>query len=150
MKGDPFDRFFSSIFDGDTPFFTNRGGVGGVSSSSCHVQQVDDQVQVEVDVPGVAAQDISVQVINTPQCVVQWSGERQRRRPPVDKEDTETSSSFSTSRFAHRIQLGPSVDCDQLAANLSRGVLTLTVPLKQPQQQHLEPGGRLIPITQKE
>jgi HSP20 family molecular chaperone IbpA len=108
----------------------------------------DDQhgVQVTVDVPGVvSSDDLKVQVLQTQtpnlNCVVQWSGQRPTNHPNV-------SSSFS-----ERVRLDPSVDCDHLAANLSRGVLRLSAPiiLKGKEQPTVEKEeARSIPITEHE
>jgi len=149
----PFDRIFRSVFDDDDDF--RDGGMfpglpqhaGMPRQSGYHVHQDEKEIQVDVDLPGVAAKDVQVQVWDrTPTCVVQWSGERAVRRPAggVDSPTSNRRGSGNV-QFANRIRLGPSVDCSQLAANLSRGVLRLTAPLKE--KQEASNGPRSIHIS---
>ena len=174
LPGDgPFDRLLRSVFfddEADEEFGgSSRGdvlmpgwphhephhrlvGMMSPQNSGYQVHKDDHEIQVDIDLPGVAAKDVKVEVWNHRQhppssCVVQWSGERavrQRRGGGDNSNDIATSS--SKMRFANRIRLGPSVDCDQLAANLSRGVLKLTAPLKQLQPEESQ-GPRSIPIA---
>ena len=110
-----------------------------------HIQQENDHIQVDVDMPGHRAQDIQVQVYSPPShhpsqsfCVVEWTGQRRRTKNSEEPAPTTT----------RRLKLGPSIDCDRLAANLSRGVLRLTAPrLDQPEQTSAEaPAPRSIAI----
>ncbi len=151
----PWDQLFRSMTldeDEDNVYNDNmfRGWPrhGGMMSQQqgVHVYQDEHEIQVDVDMPGVGAKDIHVQVCNQQpasgnNCVVQWSAERTLRRRPGDYPNVTPS----TTRFMNRIRLGPSVDCDQLAANLSRGVLRLTAPLKE--ENEAVNGPRSIPIT---
>ena len=153
--GPLFDRLFRSAFDetelDDQMMSHNNRGY--------HVHKDEHEIQVDVDLPGVAAKDVTVKVWNnnnTQQpygggCVVQWSGQRAMRRGQQsgggedNHNDSIAAAPPAALPFANRIRLGSSVDCDQLAANLSRGVLRLTAPLRE--EQNETPGPRSIPIS---
>ena len=163
--GRPFDRFFRSMegFDDNEdeddmldPFPSNllfppphsrrdnHNSIHGGSNYQIH--RSDHQVEIDVDLPGVSSQDVKVDVLNTPACVVQWAGERKRSF------SSSSSSPPSSALFTNRLRLGTSVDCEQLKANLSRGVLRLTAPLKEPQPQTPQKDAgpnqsRIIPIN---
>lgn len=99
------------------------------------MRQDMEQVRVDVDVPGVAAKDLQVEVMQEMPCVVQWS---------TSKSNSTTSG--ERQRFPEqRVRLGQAVDCEQLSANLSRGVLRLTAPVR-PQTEATE--SRSITITE--
>jgi HSP20 family molecular chaperone IbpA len=106
-----------------------------VFGSNYQVHQDQNHVSIDVEVPGVAAKDLTVDVVqpNPYTCVVRWKGERKQvgRQPML---------------VANRIRLGPQVDCDQLAANLSHGILRLTAPIKEAWQTPAS--SRSIPIQQ--
>lgn len=156
----PFDRFFRSVFDDEDKIGDDMGGVRGwqhghmmAQQPEVQVHQDGNEIQVDVDLPGVAAKDVQVQVWNPHQnyssggCLVQWSADRALRRSSRSGEDDTFQEEPNTiRRVANRMKLGPSVDCDHLVANLSRGVLTLKAPLKKelPNSNHVP---RSIPIS---
>jgi HSP20 family molecular chaperone IbpA len=111
--------------------------------SSYEVHRDENQVQVDVDVPGVASKDLKVEVLNTPACVVQWSGSRKLLRTNNKGEE----EAAATTTFANRLRLGSSVECEKLAANMSHGVLRLTAPLKERGESL---GPRTIPVTERD
>ena len=106
------------------------------------IHQEGDELHIDIDLPGVAAQDIQVQVLNPTNCVIEWTADRPQRRPqrtmaPRIGGQYKHSSNLqepTTFRLGDRFQLGRGVNCEQLAANLSRGILTLTAPIKESQK----------------
>mmetsp|Transcript_38743 Transcript_38743/g.93664 ORF Transcript_38743/g.93664 Transcript_38743/m.93664 type:complete len:86 (+) Transcript_38743:442-699(+) len=52
-------------------------------------------------------------------------------------------TSFETSSFERQFSIGPNVDKEKIAADLKDGVLTITVPKKEPE----ETSPTYIPIT---
>lgn len=154
------------------PFFTNHpalkqffdesinshghggGGLFGGSTNvnSYQIHQDEKEVQIDIDVPGVNAKDLQVHVINSalPSCVVQWSGQRHLRQNNNDDKEKKSSSRYysststATSSFSNRLRLGNAVDCEQLSATLSQGVLRLSAPTKS-KEERIEPV-RDIPI----
>jgi HSP20 family molecular chaperone IbpA len=141
-----FDRLFRALQDDD------EMGFGSLSQqipgqqlsyrSSYEIHGDENQMYVDIDVPGVAAKDLKVEVFDTPACVVQWSGSRKLRHKEGGKDEK-----TSTTTFANRLRLGPSVDCEKLAANLSHGVLRVTAPMK---ERHESLGVRTIPVTEQD
>ena len=133
----PLDRLFHQLNDAiDEGDFPQRSGFprmgGGAANYQIHQDQ--DLVTIEVELPGVAAKDLIVEVVkpNLSSCIVQWKGERKQ-------------SGRQPTTISSRLRLGSQVDCDELAANLSYGVLRLTAPMKAISQE--SPSTRSIPIT---
>lgn len=138
----PLDRLFRSVFDeeenlGDSVVGGMRGWPAQhghmMPQHGVHVHQDSNEIQVDVDLPGVGAKDVQVQVWNPNHyaaggCVVQWSADRTVRRPRSGEDEAAEQNTIR--RVGNGMKLGPSVDCDQLVANLSRGVLTLKAPIK--------------------
>ena len=123
-----------------------------LSSSSYQIHQDQNQVVIDVDVPGVAVDNMQVQVIDTPACVVQWSAQRGNHQKHTStgnyKQQQQQHYHRYSSTSSHRLRLGNSVDCENLSANLSRGVLRLKAPIKREEEQQ-GPEIRNIPITEE-
>jgi HSP20 family molecular chaperone IbpA len=183
----PLERLFRQLErenGDDDPFFgssTSSSGMGGGSPTAVfggesipqhhgyHVHHDEQEVTIEVELPGVAANDLHVETSWQPNssphsslCMIQWSGERRPHRPggtpttqmkAVDGNGNNTTGSrqSTSSRFSSGIRLGPQVDCDRISANLSRGILWLKAPLKEPHDasREEEPSRRSIPIEEK-
>jgi HSP20 family molecular chaperone IbpA len=117
-------------------------------STSYQIHQDGKEVTIEVDLPGVSAKELKVEVLqNIQSCVVQWSGQRKRRNEHNDARASgyQTSSSMSSSSFNNRLRLGPQVECDNLTANLSNGILTMKAPMKEVQETA---NVRSVPVTE--
>jgi len=170
---DEISSFFSNhpFFNGRSPF-----GVGGneespgsslfenlmshsQSSSSYQIHQDGKEVTIDVDLPGVSAKELKVEVLqNIQSCVVSWSGQRKQRNNNTQQQQQQqqqqhgqyphqSSSSSSFSSFNNRLRLGPQVDCDQLTANLSHGILTMKAPVKELQETATV---RNVEVTERE
>ena len=143
-------RFGGSIGPGESSSSTmleNMMMGAATHSSSYQIHQDGKEVTIDVDLPGVSAKELKVEVLqNIQSCVVQWSGQRkqqrQQQRPKADRygrhqSPSSSSSSSNTSTipsFDNRLRLGPQVDCDNLTANLSHGILTMKAPMKDVQE----------------
>jgi HSP20 family molecular chaperone IbpA len=134
----PLDRLFHQLNDAiEEGEFSQRSGFpmmrGGGTNYQIHQDQ--NSVTIDVELPGVAAKDLIVEVVipNPSTCVVQWRGDRKQggRGQPTT--------------ISNRLRLGSQVDCDELAANLSYGILRLTAPVKEVLQESSTT--RAIPIT---
>lgn len=82
----------------------------------------DDAVTLYFDVPGIAADDLEINVDRTELTITAhrvWKGE--------DKEILVNERPQGS--FTRRLMLSDSLDTDQLEANLSEGVLTVTIPV---------------------
>ena len=119
------DEFFSpspffrtSMLEDLVPVFPDGSKIV-MSSPGYHVNETDGQYQIAVDVPGVRAEDISVNLEHEGR-LLHISGGRK-----ITKEDTTTES-----KFDKRFTLGKNIDVEKMTANLADGVLTLTAPKK--------------------
>ncbi len=102
------------------------------SSPRYEVSENSKQFRLAVDVPGVKADDIKVDLEHNGR-VLHMKGHRK-----VEKEN-----SFEEYKFEKRFTLGNDIDADKLTANLSDGVLVLTAPKKEKE----EPKATTVPIT---
>ena len=121
-----FDDFFAPTPFGLSPYFDLVSIVPNIdrdlsaplrSSPGYEISESDDKYQIHVDVPGVKASDIDVNLENDGR-VVHILGERK-----IEKE-----GSTMETRFEKRFMIGDNVDGDKVSASLAHGVLTLTAP----------------------
>ncbi|KAL3827043.1 hypothetical protein ACHAXA_007550 [Cyclostephanos tholiformis] len=98
------------------------------SSPRYEITENDKQFRLAVDVPGVKADHIKVELENNGR-VLHISGDR--------KEKTDTS--YKAFKFDNRFPLGRNLDTSKIVAHLSDGVLVLTAPKME----------KLPPTTQK-
>jgi HSP20 family protein len=87
------------------------------SSPGYEINETDDKYQIAVDVPGVKAGDMSVQLENDGK-VLHISGGRK-----IVKDNTITET-----KFEKRFTIGTNVDMQKVTANLADGVLVLSAP----------------------
>jgi len=102
------------------------------SSPGYEINEVDGKYLISVDVPGVQAKDMNIDLENDGK-VVHISGGRKVVKKGVT---TET-------KFSKRFTVGDNVNIDQMSADLSNGVLTITAPIK----EEVKPKPRRIAIT---
>jgi len=135
-----FDDFFSvSPFASGTnfsPFLTNLESHADAvlrRSSPCYeITEDDDKFRLAVDVPGVKASDMTVQLEHGGRVLRLWGGRKVERAGQV----TET-------RFEKSFTIDQTVDASKITANLADGVLIVTAPKNPVQTDVLK-----IPITQ--
>jgi HSP20 family protein len=105
------DPFFNDFF-GPTvsPSFALRNNNSSLANH--HVHETEDAITVSIDLPGVKASDLQVQVEDK---MLRVSGERK--------------TAGTESKFVRSFSIDPNtVDFDNMKANLEYGVLTLTAP----------------------
>ena len=85
------------------------------------VSETDDRYLVEVELPGVKRDDISVEVAGNELVI---SGEFTEK----EKVGLFRSRTRRTGRFEYRTLLPREVDTEKIGADLAEGVLTVTVP----------------------
>jgi HSP20 family protein len=95
------------------------GVASGFSSPRFQVKDTDEAFQVELDVPGVKANDIDISVDEDGQ-VLTVRGERVI--------GTDDDGAPQTKKFSKSFDLDPTSDTDNITAALNNGVLTVTVP----------------------
>ena len=101
------------------------------------VRQREDGLVVRADLPGLAPDDVNIELENG---VLTISGER--RDASEDRQDGYVHSERSYGAFSRSITLPEGVDEDQVNARFEHGVLEVTVPIQRQQQQR----GRRVPI----
>lgn len=103
------------------------------SSPGYEVHQNDKAWQISIDVPGVKATDMQVNLEQNGR-LLHLSGGRK-----VEKENE-----VRETKFDKKFTIGDDIDTTQIAANLADGVLVVTAPKK----EKIEPPVTNIPITQ--
>ena len=136
----PFGGFDDDFFSGSPVFgipaltaFKNDNLLH--SSPRYEVSENSKQFRLAVDVPGVKADDIKVDLEHNGR-VLHMAGHRK----------VEKDNSYEEYKFEKRFTLGNDLDTSKLTANLSDGVLVLTAPKKEKE----EPKSTTVPITQGE
>jgi HSP20 family protein len=96
------------------------------------VEETDDAYVLEIELPGVRREDVTVELQGNELVV---SGEiKERERKGVLRRQ-----SRPTGRFEYRLALPQKIDPDRIEAGLSDGVLTLRVPkVEQAQRRRIE------------
>ncbi|KAL3942998.1 MAG: hypothetical protein SGBAC_002905 [Bacillariaceae sp.] len=132
LRYDPFLSVFDDAFD-RTPFFRNEHQLmsRGMWQPSGMTSHEDDKHYVfQVDLPGVKADDLKMKLDDTRggggSTMIHLSGGRQFQ--------SKDGSSFETSSFERQFSVGHNVDKEKIAADLKDGVLTITVPKKEPEE----------------
>jgi HSP20 family protein len=101
------------------------------------IRQRDDGLVIHADLPGLTPDDVHVELENG---VLTISGER--RDSSEDRQEGRYHSERSYGAFSRSIALPEGIDEDQVNARFENGVLEVTVPTPQHQQQR----GRRVPI----
>ncbi|CAJ1924150.1 unnamed protein product [Cylindrotheca closterium] len=136
---DPFTSVFDDAFD-RTPFFRNEQlmpRAAGWKPSGMRSHEDDKNYVFQVDLPGVKADDLKMKLDDTHRghTVIHLSGGRQFQ--------SKDGTSFETSSFERQFSIGSNVDKEKIGADLKDGVLTITVPKKEPEKTL----PKYIPIT---
>lgn len=126
-RWDPF-REFEDLYTQmgrlmDTAF--GRVGNGGSAvrtwAPAADVSETEDAYLVEVDLPGVKREDITVDLVGTELAI---TGElKEKERQGWFRQRTRR-----TGQFAYRVTLPQDTDADKITAALDAGVLTVRVP----------------------
>ena len=87
------------------------------SSPGYEISEKNDKYQIHVDVPGVRASDMNINLEDENR-VIHISGGRK----------VEKDGSVTETRFEKRFTVGDNVNVEKMTANLENGVLTLTAP----------------------
>ena len=136
------DRLFSTA-GGDLVSTGRQTGSGARGRGpmqwvpAMEVRQRDDALVIHADLPGLKPDDVQVELDNG---VLTISGERQDSSE--DRQEGRYHSERSYGAFSRSIALPENVDEDQVNARFENGVLEVTVPIPQQQQQR----GRRVPI----
>ena len=87
------------------------------------VYRREDAFYLEIDAPGVALEDIDIEVEKKSLTITV------ERRELVDEERTDVMRGRPTGTFVRRFFLGDGLDGESIEASYDAGVLTLTIPV---------------------
>jgi HSP20 family protein len=120
-----FDNFFNEF--GERPFGQSTGSF----SPSLNMTESDSAFTVEVEVPGVAEDDIEVTLT---QNLLTIKGEKKAEQEEIKGNYFHLERRYGS--FCRNIPLPPnSVDQDKVTAGFDKGILTITLPKLEEAQQ---------------
>lgn len=129
---DTLRRQFDDLFDELAPI--SRGGMkpsGNGWIPAIELKTTDEAVVLRAELPGIAAKDLDVQVSRE---AVSISGEYKTEEKTEDKEQQIYRSEFRYGSFKRVIPLPIAVRNDQVNAEFKDGILTLTMPKVEAEQ----------------
>jgi HSP20 family protein len=139
VRYDPFGSFFDDVFE--QSLFHNKGLLAAVPRAEnqqmwqphgLQVQEDDKAHYIFFDVPGVKAEDMTMQLVDNNRALHLSGGRKFQNRDTVEE-----------SKFERRFTIASDIDVEKIKAALSNGVLTITTPKKEPEKE----SPRIITIT---
>jgi HSP20 family protein len=122
------DRLFDDFFD-LAPFSDVEDRLGAFSPS-VDVTEIDNQVQVTAELPGLTEDDID---LSLSQNVLTIRGEKKEEQEERDQNYHRIERSYGS--FQRNIPLPVEVEAEQVEASFKNGVLTVTMPKTAQAQQ---------------
>ncbi|MGE0736577.1 MAG: Hsp20/alpha crystallin family protein [Alphaproteobacteria bacterium] len=121
---DDMQRMFQDFF-GDLTFPSMRSlaGAATIKAPRMDVAETDAAFVITAELPGVEEKDIEVKVSDG---VVTVRGEKKAEKEEKDKNYHRIERSYGM--FERSLTLPPNVDAEKISADLSKGVLTVTMP----------------------
>lgn len=113
---DEMERYFSEFWNGEP-------GWVGMPAPALDLSETDKTVEVRLDIPGMKAKDLS---INLSQNVLTVSGERSEEKEEKGKKYLRVER--KSGAFSRSFTLPCPVEEDEVAAEYKDGVLTITLP----------------------
>jgi len=132
VRWDPFEEM-NRLHD---HFFGGRGLAKQPFRVAVDIREEDDAFYVDAEVPGVAAEDVKVDVEKN---VLTISGERKAEKDEAEGSYRRVERYYGT--FSRSFTLPETVNADSIHADLRDGVLTLRLPKKE------APKPRAIPVN---
>lgn len=125
-----FDNFFDDLFEGF------RMPSTFVSQPSTDISYSNDgkTMRIDMEVPGYGRKDIQMSINNG---VLEIRGEKSEKEETKDK-DRSYVVRESSSSFARRIVIPDGADSEKIFAEMENGVLSVTVPIEQPEAKRIE------------
>eukprot|EP00980_Cylindrotheca_fusiformis_P021619 scaffold8474_cov104-Cylindrotheca_fusiformis.AAC.1 len=117
------------------PSRSNDQGTKSWKPLGLQVREDEKSYSFSVDVPGVRAEDMKMELVDNNQTIHLSGGRKFKDGDTVEE-----------TRFDRRFTIGSDVDVEKINADLSNGVLTITAPKKEPAQLEKE-SSRLIAIN---
>ena len=119
IKPEPFSREFDRFFDRllDAPAAAQRW------APAMDLTEAEDHYVLKADLPGMAEEDVSIEVDNG---VLTVSGERKAENEQRERGWHRIERSFG--RFARQLTLPEGIEPDAVTAEFDRGVLSVRIP----------------------
>ena len=127
----PFDRLFDQIIDKHYPEVTDQIGVKPYQGSAypkVNVYEYDDKVGIVAEIPGLDKSNVSVDVEEQ---VLTISGDKHGFDSDGGKCITRE---LKQSSFKRSFNLGEHLDGDDVSAKFKDGMLSISIPKKEPEQ----------------
>ena len=116
----------------------------GFRSPQYEVEETKDSFQIYMEVPGISAHDLSVELMNDGTTLRVYGTKQQSRT-------SSTSSYRSSSRFDQMFSLDPkTVNVSNLSVSLQDGILTIQLPKLQLEEEQKKDDVISIPVQVKE
>lgn len=137
---EPMAEEFDELFDRMSRFMESAAAMPSIVGRSAwaplaDMYETDDAYVVEAEFPGVSREKIDVEIADR-ELIIKAEIEQSEREGVVRR------STRRTGTFEYRAMLPADVKTDKVSANLSDGVLTVTVPKAQPvKPRHVEVTG---------
>ncbi|MFA7555036.1 MAG: Hsp20/alpha crystallin family protein [Spongiibacteraceae bacterium] len=136
------DRLFDNVFSNfglpslNSPFQRQLGS--NIRPTEFYRPQVDvsgddNQYEIALDVPGLSEGDLSIEVKGD---VLTIRGEKEEKHEHKDKQFYRVERSYGS--FQRTLSLPVDANADDIQANLKAGVLTLTIPRSQSEQDDVK------------
>jgi HSP20 family protein len=126
----PFDELFNSMMDNMFPGFNREFGQDFFLQGAypkCNVVNFDDRIEIEAAIPGLAKDDVSVEVV---QDVLTIKGNSKQRKEIKDTQYVKRE--VKRSAFSRSFHLHENLDEAGITASHKDGILTLAIPKIQP------------------
>lgn len=123
------DRLFDDFTRG-FPSLTAFGGNGAPAlMPSMDVTETDKEIEITAELPGLEEKDVQVNVADN---LLTIRGEKKAQKEEKDKNYRLIERSYGA--FERTLELPEGVNADAIKANISKGVLKVTVPKPVPAQ----------------
>ena len=120
------DRLFDDFSRG-FPTFTGNGAAALMPNMD--VTETDKEIEISAELPGLEEKDVQVNVADN---LLTIRGEKKAEKEQKDKNYRLVERSYGS--FERTLELPEGVNADAIKANISKGVLKVTVPKPAPAQ----------------
>lgn len=125
------DRLFDDMYGGSSS--------RGTWTPSANVRESKDAVLLEMELPGIAPDQVDISIEND---MLTVRGEKREERREEEEEGRYYLIERNYGSFSRAFSLPPGVDPDQVKADFENGLLTITIPRAAlPQPRRIQIGG---------
>jgi HSP20 family protein len=120
------DRLFEDFSRG---FPTTAGNGATALMPSMDVTETDKEIEITAELPGLEEKDVQINIADN---ILTIRGEKKAEKEQKDKNYRLVERSYGS--FERTLELPEGVNADAIKANISKGVLKVTVPKPAPTQ----------------